>query len=61
MLESKHKYNVVIVFILHCETLLLLLRWDTGRLGPGLLVWVGLSKKKKRLTTRLIIVTLLYV
>ncbi len=29
----KNKYNVLIVFILYCKTstLLLLLRWDTGR------------------------------
>ncbi len=26
-----NKYNVLIVFILYCKTLLLLLRWDTGK------------------------------
>ncbi len=31
VLTSKNKYNVLIVFILYCKTLLLLLRWDTGR------------------------------
>ncbi len=30
-LTSKKKYNVLIVFILYCKTLLLLLRWDTGK------------------------------
>ncbi len=29
------------VCILYCKTLLLILRWDTGRLGTGLVVWVG--------------------
>ncbi len=28
---SKNKYNVLIVFILYCKTLLLLLRWDMGK------------------------------
>ncbi len=28
---QQKKYNVLIVFILCCETLLLLLRWDTGK------------------------------
>ncbi len=28
---SKNKSNVLIVFILNCKTLLLLLRWDTGK------------------------------
>ncbi len=46
MLLSKNKYNVLIVFILYCKTLLLLLRWNTGRLGTGLVVWVGLSGVK---------------
>ncbi len=27
----KNKYNVLIVFILYFKTLLLLLRWDTGK------------------------------
>ncbi len=27
----KNKYNVLIVFILYCKILLLLLRWDTGK------------------------------
>ncbi len=31
VLTSKNKYNVLIVFILYCKTLLLLLRWDTGK------------------------------
>ncbi len=31
VLTSKNKYNVVIVFILYCNTLLLLLRWDMGK------------------------------
>ncbi len=31
ILVSKNKYNVLIMFILHCKTLLLLLRWDTGK------------------------------
>ncbi len=30
-LHQKNKYNVFIVFILNCKTLLLLLRWDTGK------------------------------
>ncbi len=29
-LAFKNKYNVLIVFILYCKTLLQLLRWDTG-------------------------------
>ncbi len=29
-LHQKNKYNVLIVLILYCKTLLLLLRWDTG-------------------------------
>ncbi len=31
VLASKNKYNVLIVFILYDKTLLLLLRWDTGK------------------------------
>ncbi len=31
VLKSKTKYNVLIVVILYCETLLLLLRWDMGK------------------------------
>ncbi len=31
VLTSKNKYNVLIVVILYCKTLLLLLRWDTGK------------------------------
>ncbi len=31
VLTSKNKYNVLIVFILYCKTLLLILRWDTGK------------------------------
>ncbi len=31
VLTSKNKYNVLIVFILYCKTLLLLLRWDMGQ------------------------------
>ncbi len=30
-LHQKNKYNVLIVIILYCKTLLLLLRWDTGK------------------------------
>ncbi len=30
-LHHKNKYNVLIVFILYCKILLLLLRWDTGK------------------------------
>ncbi len=30
-LHQKNKYIVLIVFILYCKTLLLLLRWDTGK------------------------------
>ncbi len=29
--STKKKYNVLIVFMLYCKTLLLLLRWDTGK------------------------------
>ncbi len=29
-LHQKNKYNVLIVFILYCRSLLLLMRWDTG-------------------------------
>ncbi len=36
MLSSKNKYNVLIVFILYCKTLLLLLRWDVGKVRDGL-------------------------
>ncbi len=45
VLASKNKYNVLIVVILYCKTLLLLLRWIWLRLGTGLVVWVkdGLS------------------
>ncbi len=28
---SKNMYNLLIVFILYCKTLLLLLRWDMGK------------------------------
>ncbi len=42
VLASKNKYNVLIVVILYCKTLLLLLRWIWLRLGTGLLVWVVL-------------------
>ncbi len=31
ILTSKTKYNVIILFILYCKTLLLLLRWDAGK------------------------------
>jgi len=31
VLILKDKYNVLIVLMLYCKTLLLLLRWDTGR------------------------------
>ncbi len=31
VLTSKNKYNVLIVFILYCKTLLLLLWWDEGQ------------------------------
>lgn len=31
VLTSKNKYNVFSVFILYCKTLILLLRWDTGK------------------------------
>ncbi len=31
VLASKNKYNVLMVVILYCKTLLLLLRWDTGK------------------------------
>ncbi len=41
-LHKKNKYNVLIVVILYCKTLLLLLWWDMGKLGTGLVVWVGL-------------------
>ncbi len=30
-LHKKNKYNVLTVLILYCKTLLLLLRWDTGK------------------------------
>ncbi len=33
VLTSKNKYNVLTVFILYFKTLLLLLRWDTGKVG----------------------------
>ncbi len=32
-LHQKNKYNVLTVFILYFKTLLLLLRWDTGKVG----------------------------
>ncbi len=35
-LTSKIKNNVLIVVILHCKTLLLLLRWDTGKVRDRL-------------------------
>ncbi len=35
-------YNALIMFILYCETLLLLLRWDTGKFRDSLVVWIGL-------------------
>ncbi len=44
VLTSKDKYNVLIVFILYCITLLLLLRWIRVSLGTGLLVYVGLRE-----------------
>ena len=31
VLTAKNKYNVLIVFMLYCKTLLLLLRCDTGK------------------------------
>ncbi len=31
MYLHKNRHNVLIVFILYCNTLLLLLRWDTGQ------------------------------
>jgi len=31
VLTLKNKYNVLIVLILYCKSLLLPLRWDTGR------------------------------
>ncbi len=30
-LHQKNKYSVLIAFLLYCKTLLLLLRWDTGK------------------------------
>jgi len=39
VLTLKNKYNVRIVLMLHCKTLLLLLR---VRLDTGVVVWVGL-------------------
>ncbi len=38
---TSNKYNVLIVFILYCKTLAVI-EVDTGRLGTGLVVWVGL-------------------
>ncbi len=35
-LHHKNKYNVHIVCILYCKTLLLLLRWDTGKVRDRL-------------------------
>ncbi len=35
VLTSKNKYNVRIVVILYCKTLLLLLRWDRGEVRDG--------------------------
>ncbi len=31
VLPSKNKYNILIVVLLYCKTLLLLLRWDAGK------------------------------
>ncbi len=43
---SKNKYSVLIVFILYCKTLLLLLRWDTGKVRDS---FGGMGRFKGRL------------
>ncbi len=39
----KNKYNVLVMFILYCKTLLLLLSCETGKVRDRFVVWVGLS------------------
>ncbi len=42
MYLHKKRNTMYLVFILYCETHLLLLSWDMGKVGTGLVLWVGL-------------------
>ncbi len=42
-LHKKKKSTMYLLWSYCIVKHLLLLRWDTGRLGTGLVVWVGLS------------------